>query len=88
MGLCASILFKRTVTRQMAGRFYFELVRDYDEPRSLVINAVSRGPSSSVSAVNFNPSPRLGHDSKSRRSETGSVWILEWQSFFKVVLDK
>src|SRR5258708_19724101 len=28
--------------------------------RSLVINAVRRGPSSSVSAVNFNPSPLPG----------------------------
>ena len=41
-------------------RFHFELVRDWDKPRSLVINAVRRGPSSSVSAVNFNPSPLPG----------------------------
>src|SRR6267154_1723349 len=41
-------------------RFHFELVRDWDKPRSLVTNAVRRGPSSSVSAVNFNPSPLPG----------------------------
>jgi hypothetical protein len=31
-----------------------------DKPRSLVTNAVRRGPSCSVSAVNFNPSPLPG----------------------------
>src|SRR5882762_6739904 len=34
--------------------------RDRDKPRSLVTNAVRRGPSSAVSAVNLNPSPLPG----------------------------
>src|SRR5229473_2411940 len=54
------IRFLAISTRQMAGHFQFELVRDRDGLASLVINAVRRGPSSSVRAVNFTPSPLPG----------------------------
>src|SRR5882724_8527755 len=52
--------YQCTMTREMPGRLHFELVRDRDKRRRLVINSARRGPSSSVSAVNFNPSPLPG----------------------------